>query len=33
MREETDYQEAVEAFKNDPTVIIEPWGMSVNLSD
>ncbi|MHA1871664.1 MAG: ubiquitin-conjugating enzyme E2 [Promethearchaeota archaeon] len=30
MREETDYQEAVEAFKNDPTVIIEPWGMSVD---
>ncbi|MHA1339539.1 MAG: ubiquitin-conjugating enzyme family protein [Promethearchaeota archaeon] len=30
MREETDYQEAVEAFKDDPYVIIQPWGMSVN---
>lgn len=30
MREETDYQEAVEAFKSEPTVILEPWGMSVD---
>ncbi len=30
MREETDYQAAVEAFKDESSVIIEPWGMSVD---
>ncbi len=30
MREETDYAEAVEQFKADPYITIEPWGRSVN---
>jgi ubiquitin-conjugating enzyme (huntingtin interacting protein 2) len=30
MREETDYQESVEAFKANKNVLIEPWGMSVD---
>ena len=30
MREETDYTEAIEAYKNDEYVIIEPWGRSID---
>ena len=30
MREETDYAEALEAFKDDPSVVIEPWGRSID---
>ncbi|MHA1624803.1 MAG: ubiquitin-conjugating enzyme E2 variant [Promethearchaeota archaeon] len=30
MREETDYSEALEAFKDDKNVIIEPWGRSID---
>ena len=30
MREETDYTEAIEAYKNEPSVILEPWGRSID---
>ncbi|MFX1419678.1 MAG: ubiquitin-conjugating enzyme family protein [Promethearchaeota archaeon] len=30
IREETDYTEAIEAYKNDPLVILEPWGRSID---
>ena len=30
IREETDYTEAIEAYKDDPFIIIEPWGRSVD---
>lgn len=30
MREEVDYSEAAEAYKDDQYVIIEPWGMAVD---
>ncbi|GAB4330483.1 MAG: hypothetical protein Kow0069_38110 [Promethearchaeota archaeon] len=30
MREDVDYQEAVEAFANDPYVTIEPWGRTID---
>jgi ubiquitin-protein ligase len=30
IREETDYTESIEAYKNDPFVIIEPWGRSID---
>ena len=30
MREEVDFAEATEAFKDDPSITIEPWGMSVD---
>ena len=30
MREEVDYADAVEIFKDDPLVKIEPWGMNVD---
>ena len=30
MREEVDYSEATDAFKNDPYVKIEPWGQEIN---
>ena len=29
MRIETDYAEAIEAYKDDPLVKIEPWGKSI----
>ena len=30
MREETDYTEALEAYKDDANIIIEPWGRSID---
>jgi ubiquitin-protein ligase len=30
MREETDYSEAIEAFKEDKNVILEPWGRNID---
>ena len=30
MREETDYQAAIEAFRDENSVIIEPWGLNVS---
>jgi len=30
MREETDYTEAIEAYKSDSNIIIEPWGRSID---
>jgi ubiquitin-conjugating enzyme (huntingtin interacting protein 2) len=30
MREETDYSEAIETYKNDEHVILEPWGRNIN---
>ena len=30
IREETDYTEAIEAYKNDANVILEPWGRSID---
>ena len=30
IREETDYTEAIEAYKNEPAVILEPWGRSID---
>jgi len=30
VREETDYAEALEAYKDDQFVIIEPWGRSID---
>jgi ubiquitin-protein ligase len=30
VREETDYTEALEAFKDEPRVILEPWGRSID---
>ena len=30
IREETDYTEAIEAYKNDAFVILEPWGRSID---
>jgi ubiquitin-conjugating enzyme (huntingtin interacting protein 2) len=30
MREETDYAEALEAYKDNPLVILEPWGRSID---
>ncbi|MHA1273259.1 MAG: ubiquitin-conjugating enzyme E2 variant [Promethearchaeota archaeon] len=30
MREETDYTEALEVFKDDEYVILEPWGRSID---
>ena len=30
MREETDYTEVIETYKEDPNVIIEPWGRSID---
>jgi len=30
MREETDYAETIEAYKDDDYVILEPWGKSID---
>lgn len=30
MREETDYTESLEVFKDDGNVILEPWGRSID---
>ena len=30
MREETDYTEAIENFKSDSSIIVEPWGKSID---
>jgi ubiquitin-protein ligase len=30
MREETDYTEAIESYKSDSNIIIEPWGRSID---
>jgi len=30
MREETDYTEAIETYKDDAYIIIEPWGRSID---
>ena len=30
MREEIDYSEAIETYKNDEHVILEPWGRNIN---
>jgi ubiquitin-protein ligase len=30
MREETDYAEALDAYKDNPLVILEPWGRSID---
>jgi ubiquitin-protein ligase len=30
MREEVDYAEAVESYKGDPFIKLEPWGMNVD---
>ena len=30
IREETDYTEAIETYKDEPTVILEPWGRSID---
>ncbi len=30
LREETDYSEALEAYKDDEYISIEPWGTSID---
>lgn len=30
IREETDYTEALEEYKDEPHVILEPWGRSID---
>ncbi|MBD3353623.1 MAG: hypothetical protein GF364_19220 [Candidatus Lokiarchaeota archaeon] len=30
MREEVDFQEAVDMYQDDPTIILEPWGMTIS---
>ena len=30
MREENDYGDAIEQYKDDPSIILEPWGRSIN---